>query len=47
MNINCQKEAYRDTYINGLPKLNSKWNSIDNDGLVASVVKQVCDVKLP
>ena len=42
MRINCPEKKFKDTYINGLPQLNSKWQTSNNDELIDVVIKKGC-----
>ncbi len=42
MQINCSKNIFRDTYVNGIPKFSSEWHSGDGDSLIINVLNKVC-----
>ena len=42
MRINCLKNQFKDTSINGFPKFNSKWQEPDNDELIEVVIENAC-----
>ena len=42
MEINCKNKLFRDTSINGLPKLNSKWQTPNEDELIEEVISDSC-----
>ena len=42
MSINCNSKQYKDTSINGIPTLNSKWQDSDNDELIEVVIEKAC-----
>ena len=43
MRINCETKKFKDTSINGLPNLKSKWRSSDNDELIDIVINKSCE----
>ena len=42
MRINCLTKQFKDTSINGFPKLNSKWQEPNNDELIEVVIEKAC-----
>ena len=44
MRINCPEKKFKDTSINGIPQLNSKWQTPNNDELIDAVIKKGCSV---
>ena len=42
MRINCKDKKFKDTSINGIPQLNSKWQTSNNDELIDVVIKKGC-----
>ena len=44
MKINCAEKKFKDTSINGIPQLNSKWQTSNNDELIDVVIKKGCAV---
>ena len=42
MRINCKEKKFRDTSINGIPQLNSKWRTSKNDELIDVVIEKGC-----
>ena len=42
MRINCLNKEYKDTSINGIPKLKSKWLNSNNDELIDIVIERSC-----
>ena len=42
MRINCNDKKFKDTSINGIPQLNSKWQTSDNDELIDIVIERSC-----
>ena len=42
MRINCTENKFKDTSINGIPQLNSKWQTSNNDELIDVVIKKGC-----
>ena len=42
MNINCNQKTFKDTSINGIPNLNSKWQTSNNDELIDVVIERSC-----
>ena len=43
MRINCETKKFKDTSINGIPKLNAKWKSSNNDELIDIVINKSCE----
>ena len=43
MRINCETKKFKDTSINGIPNLKSKWRSSDNDELIDIVINKSCE----
>ena len=43
MRINCETKKYKDTSINGIPNLNAKWTSSNNDELIDIVINKSCE----
>jgi len=44
MRINCENKNFKDISINGLPNINAKWNSSNNDELIDSVIDRSCSL---
>ena len=42
MRINCKDKKFKDTSINGIPQLNSKWQTSNNDELIDVVIEKGC-----
>ena len=42
MRINCPEKKFKDTSINGIPQLNSKWQTSNNDELIDVVIEKGC-----
>ena len=42
MKINCTEKKFKDTSINGIPQLNSKWQTSNNDDLIDVVIEKGC-----
>ena len=42
MRINCDEKKFKDTSINGIPQLNSKWQTSNNDELIDVVIETTC-----
>ena len=42
MRINCTENKFKDISINGIPQLNSKWQTSNNDELIDVVIKKGC-----
>ena len=42
MRINCTEKKFKDTSINGIPQINSKWQTSNNDELIDVVIKKGC-----
>ena len=42
MRINCAEKKFKDTSINGIPQLNSKWQTSNNDELIDVVIERSC-----
>ncbi len=42
MRINCTEKKFRDTSINGIPQINSKWQTSNNDELIDVVIEKGC-----
>ena len=42
MRINCTEKKFKDTSINGIPQLNSKWQTANNDELIDVVIEKSC-----
>ena len=42
MRINCTEKTFKDTSINGIPQLNSKWQTSNNDELIDVVIEKGC-----
>ena len=43
MRINCETKKFKDTSINGIPNLNAKWTSSNNDELIDIVINKSCE----
>ena len=46
MRINCTEKTFKDTSINGIPQLNSNWQTSKNDELIDVVIKKGCSTVL-
>ncbi len=46
MQINCKEALFRDTYVNGLPRINAKWKSPNGDQLILNVLDKVCSTEV-
>ena len=44
MRINCENKNFKDISINGLPNINAKWKSSNNDELIDSVIDRSCSL---
>ena len=42
MRINCNDKTFKDTSINGIPQINSKWQTSNNDELIDVVIERSC-----
>ncbi len=42
MKINCDEKKFKDPSINGIPQLNSKWQTSKNDELIDVVIENSC-----
>tara|TARA_Y100001978_G_C23445921_1_gene315332 strand:+ start:94 stop:489 length:396 start_codon:yes stop_codon:yes gene_type:complete len=42
MRINCNNNQFKDTSINGIPNINAKWKTANNDELIDIVIKKSC-----
>ena len=42
MRINCDEKKFKDTSINGIPQLHSKWRTSNNDELIDVVIENSC-----
>ena len=42
MRINCNNKTFRDTSINGIPQISSKWQTSNNDELIDVVIERSC-----
>ena len=42
MRINCISNQFKDTSINGIPNINAKWKTANNDELIDIVIKKSC-----
>ena len=42
MKINCTEKKFKDTSINGIPQLNSKWQASNDDELIDVVIEKGC-----
>ena len=42
MRINCDNNQFKDTSINGFPKLNAQWENSNNDELIDMVIEKSC-----
>ena len=42
MRINCDDKKFKDTSINGIPQINSKWQSSNKDELIDVVIEKSC-----
>ena len=43
MRINCETKKFKDISINGIPNLNAKWTSSNNDELIDIVINKSCE----
>ena len=43
MRINCESKKFKDTSVNGIPKINAKWTSSNNDELIDIVINKSCE----
>ena len=43
MQINCKESIFRDTYVNGLPKINREWKSSKGDRMIENVLHKICN----
>ena len=46
MSINCNDKTFKDTYINGIPQLGSKWQTSNNDELIDVVIEKSCSERI-
>ncbi len=46
MRINCNDKTYKDTSINGIPQLGSKWQTSNNDELIDGVIEKGCSERI-
>ncbi len=46
MQMNCEAKLYRDTSINGIPRIRPAWKSPNSDGLINAVIDEVCATDL-
>jgi len=46
MQIDCSQRLYRDTSVNGLPRLRSEWEPTSGDGLINAVIDEVCAAEI-
>tara|TARA_Y100000991_G_scaffold98352_1_gene74191 strand:+ start:31 stop:420 length:390 start_codon:yes stop_codon:yes gene_type:complete len=42
MRINCTERKFKDTSINGIPQLNAKWQTSENDELIDVIIEKGC-----
>ena len=42
MRINCDEKKFKDTSINGIPQIKSKWKTSNNDELIDVVIEKSC-----
>ena len=42
MRINCDDKKFKDTSINGIPQINSKWQTSNKDELIDVVIEKSC-----
>ena len=42
MQLDCDEHLYRDTSVNGLPRLRAEWQPTGNDDLTAEVLAEAC-----
>ena len=42
MRINCDTKKFKDISINGIPQINSKWKTSNNDELIDIVIDKSC-----
>ncbi|SBO41965.1 hypothetical protein [Cyanobium sp. NIES-981] len=43
MEIDCGQQLYRDTSVNGLPRLGAEWQPASGDDLISAVIDASCD----
>jgi hypothetical protein len=43
MEIDCGQTLYRDTSVNGLPRLRAEWHPAEGDPLVMAVIRESCE----
>ena len=46
MKINCNDKKFKDTSINGIPQINSKWQTPNDDELIEIVIEKSCSKSL-
>ena len=46
MKINCNEKKFKDTSINGIPQLGSKWQTSNNDELIDVVIEKSCSERI-
>ncbi|CAI8166825.1 MAG: hypothetical protein AB8A46_00470 [Prochlorococcus sp.] len=46
MQIDCSQRLFRDTSVNGLPRLRSEWVQTSGDGLIDAVIDEVCNAEI-
>ena len=46
MRINCFEKKFKDTSINGIPQINSKWQTSNNDELIDVVIEKGCSERI-
>ena len=45
MRINCDSNTFKDTSLNGIPQLSSKWQTSNNDDLIDAVIEKSCSLR--
>ncbi len=46
MEINCENGLFKDTNVNGMPRVRARWVSSDGDLLIDEVINEVCSPKI-
>jgi hypothetical protein len=47
MEIDCGQRLYRDTSVNGLPRLGAEWQAAGGDDLISAVIDASCEAGAP
>jgi hypothetical protein len=42
MQLDCDQQLFRDVSVNGLPRFRSEWQTVADDELGASVIREAC-----